>query len=124
MTLDILLTAIREGTLIPEAMFVRDDLDEILDQRDEPNFEGPSLECSERIAAVWDSEARDEALNNAVNEVCKESFLVVSRATTQHEIASYVSYDFELIGKSIALGMNDSYADFLLESYSRGEIPR
>jgi hypothetical protein len=124
MTLQKLLEEIRQGTLIPMEMFVRDDLDDILDQRDETEFEQPWLECSKRVEAAWEARTPDDSTKKTTDEVRKESFLVVSRATEQHEIASYVSDDFELICKSIALNMNDPYATGLLESYRRGEIPR
>ena len=123
-TLQTLLDEIRQGQVIPGEMFVRDDLDDILDERDKAEFEDRWLECSERIKAAWDSKAVDEATMNSMDEVRKESFLAVSRATQQHEIASYVSDDFELISKSIALDLNDPYATELLETYRSGKIPR
>ena len=123
-TLQTLLDEIRQGQVIPGEMFVRDDLDDILDERDKTEFEKHWLECAERIKAAWDSKAVDEATTNSMDEVRKESFLAVSRATQQHEIASYVSDDFELISKSIALDLNDPYATELLETYRSGKIPR
>ena len=123
-TLQPLLDEIRQGKVIPGEMFVRDDLDDILDARDKTTFEKRWLECAERIKAAWDSKAVDESTTNSMDEVRKESFLAVSRATQQHEIASYVSDDFELISKSIALDLNDPYATELLETYRSGKIPQ
>jgi hypothetical protein len=123
MTLRKLLDQITAGTLIPADMFVRNDLDDILDRRGETDFEEPWLACFERIRAAWESSAAASSAQKPMDEVRKESFLVVSKATHQHEMASYVSDDFELISKSIALGMNDPYADQLLAAYRRGEIP-
>ena len=122
--LQTLLDAIRQGKLIPREMFVRDDLDDVLDERDETEFEKPWLDCSERIKAAWESNPVDEMTTTTMDEIRKESFLAVSRATQQHEIASYVSDDFELISKSIALDLNDPYATELLETYRSGKIPR
>ncbi len=123
-TLQMVLDEIRQGKLIPKEMFIRDDLDDILDERDQTEFEQPWLDCSERIKAAWESESIDEATVKTMDEIRKESFLVVSRATGQHEIASYVSDDFELISKSLALGLNDPYATELLDFYRSGKIPR
>ena len=124
MTLQMLLDDISAGTLLPAEMFSREDLDDILDQRDASRFEQSWLECSERIRVSWEAETPSAGDAELVAQLCKESFLVVSRATQQHEIASYVSDDFELIGKSITLGMDDPYATVLLDSYRRREIPR
>ena len=104
--------------------FVRTLLDDILDERDQSDFEQPWLDCAERIKGAWDSNAVDEATTKCMDEIRKESFLAVSRATQQHEIASYVSDDFELISKSIALDLDDTYATDLLESYRSGKIPQ
>jgi hypothetical protein len=99
-------------------------LDDILDQRDDTTFEQPWLQCSARIKAAWESSDIDATTTKEIDEVRKESFLIVSRATEQHEIASYVSDDFELISKSIALNLNDPYAIDLLGSYRSGKIPQ
>ena len=124
MTLQTLLDEVRQGTLIPSEMFIRDDLNDILDERDQSDFEQPWLECSERIKTAWQATTIDDLIKKLVDEIRKESFLVVSRATQQHEISSYVSDDFELICKAIALDLNDPYASGLLNSYHAGEIPK
>ncbi|PHS04349.1 MAG: hypothetical protein COA78_16790 [Blastopirellula sp.] len=124
MTLQDILDQIANGKLLPAEMFLELDLDSILDQRDEKVFEQPWLECSERIEAAWNLKAPDGATQELMDQVRKESFLAVSRATSQHEIASYVSDDFGLISKSILLGINDTYANGLFEVYCQGKLPR
>lgn len=123
-TLKRLLDEITSGELILARTFVRDDLEQILDRRDEGAFEKPWLACSERITSAWEQAEPAEDVKGLMDEVRKQSFLVVSRATHQHEIASYVSDDFELIAKSIALGLGDAYAEALLATYRAGGIPR
>lgn len=63
MKLQKLLDEIAAGTLLPGQMFVRDDLDAILDHRDEEGFETPWLACSERIQTAWE-QASPDANNN------------------------------------------------------------
>ena len=123
MTLQKLLDEIAAGTLIPAEMFVRDDLDDILDRRGEEEFEKPWLECFRRIKTVWEQSGLAATTQELMDEARKQSFLVVSRATHQHEMASYVSDDFELISKSVVLGLSDAYATELLSIYRRGGIP-
>ena len=123
-TLQRLLDTIREGKLLPATMFDRDDRDDLLDQRDAEEFERPWLACYNRIKEEWSAREPEQAATALMDEIRKESFLAVSRATRQHEMASYVSDDFELIAKSIALDLNDEYANGLLETYEQGEIPK
>jgi hypothetical protein len=56
-------------------------------------------------------------------DIRRESFLAVSRATTQHEIASYVSDDFDLIVKAAILGLDDPFLSTMWDAYARNEIP-
>jgi hypothetical protein len=118
-----LLDEMAAGALLPGLMFMREDLDAILDRRDEEEFETPWFKCSERIQTTWEQASPDAAIRELMDEVRKQSFLSVSRATHQHEMASYVSDDFELISKSIALGLDDANAVELLSLYRREEIP-
>jgi hypothetical protein len=62
-------------------------------------------------------------LNTLVEDIRRESFLAVSRATGQHEIASYVSDDFDLIVRASLIGMTEPLLDRMWEVYERGEFP-
>lgn len=55
-------------------------------------------------------------------DIRRESFLSVSRATTQHDIASYVSDDFDLIVKAAILGFDDPFLSAMWDAYARNEI--
>ena len=123
-TLQQLLDSILRGQLLPPDMFQRDDLDDILDTRDQREFEQPWLACSKQIEQRWAEETPGAATIELIDEIRKQSFLVVSRATRQHEMASYVSDDFELICKALALESNDPYAADLLKCYQNQELPK
>jgi len=58
-----------------------------------------------------------------VTDVRRESFLAVSRATSQHEIAGYVSDDFDILARGQLLGIEDAFLEFLWDAYHRNEIP-
>lgn len=49
--------------------------------------------------------------------------MVVSGATAQHEIASYVSDDFELIAKAAATNTVRSFIQSLWSAYTRQTVP-
>ena len=75
------------------------------------------------IERHWSDIEVDQEASNLLYEVRKESFLAVSRATAQHEIASYVSDDFDLIVRGSILGVRDPFLAGLWEAYCRHEIP-
>lgn len=88
-----LLSEIESGKIPLANIFASVDCDSLLDKRDsDSSFDAMYRE-------IWD---RNEKLKFILNRdptepIRKQSFLAVSNATQQHEIASYVSDDFELI---------------------------
>lgn len=120
-----ILERIKDGTLLLPDVIVAFDHDAILDERDgDAEFEAQWLRCYNEIEDKWptaDIEPEAAALSE---DIWRESFLAVSRATTQHEIASYVSDDFDIIVRGSILGMNDQFLNDLWDAYNRNEIPR
>ncbi|MCS6162587.1 hypothetical protein G3497_22905 [Shewanella baltica] len=87
------------------------DLDFILDQRDEDQFD-----------KAWCS------LNELVTETScpldlKEIFVKLSGVTNNHEVCSYIVDDFELINKAKELGINSKFLKYLEQSYEQGRVP-
>jgi hypothetical protein len=56
-------------------------------------------------------------------EIRREAFLAASRATGQHEIASYVSDDFDLMVRARLVGVRDELLVRLWGVYERGQFP-
>ena len=120
-----ILTRIEDGTLLPPATIAKLDHDAILDERDcDAAFEAEWTRCYKEIEKNWAAFDVDQKTAGLVDDIRRESFLSVSRATTQHEIASYVSDDFDMIVRGSILGMNDPFLDRLWDVYNRSEIPR
>lgn len=116
---------IRGGTLLPASWFADLDCDAILDARDsDPNFEQEWLAARENLARKWKASRPSRAATASVEDLRRESFLAVSTATGQHELSSYVSDDFELIGWASALGDVPPVVAWLWESYAAGTLPR
>ena len=53
----------------------------------------------------------------------EEAFLIVSNATGQHEIASYVSDDFDLLCRCHVLGIKHPIIEHLWLAYQSGTFP-
>ena len=119
-----ILRRIVEGSLLAADVVRGLDHDAILDARDgDAAFELEWTRCYKAIEAQWPAADIDAETARAVEDVRREAFLAVSRATVQHEIASYVSDDFDLIGRGAILGLDDAFLNGLWEAYDRQEIP-
>lgn len=118
------LARIKEGILLPPAVIAALDHDAILDERDgDAEFEAQWMRCYKQIEDQWRCADIKQELNILKDDVRRESFLSVSRATAQHEIASYVSDDFDLIIRGAMLGVNENFLNRLWNAYNRNEIP-
>jgi len=119
-----ILTRIKDGALLPPATIAALDHDAILDERDSDTaFEAEWTRCYNEIENKWAAADVDQETAGLKNDIRRESFLTVSHATTQHEIASYVSDDFDIIVRGSILGMNDPFLNRLWDVYNRNEIP-
>ena len=110
--------------MFPHAYFADLDCDGALEVRDrDPTF------CSSWVAAFDQVNRRRKLrkINAAViavaEELRREAFLVVSQATRQHEIASYVSDDFDLIVRARVLDFEDPFVNQLWLAYEKGAFP-
>ncbi|MCI0681538.1 MAG: hypothetical protein L0Y71_05505 [Gemmataceae bacterium] len=120
-----ILRRIAGGTLLPAAAFAELDRDASLDARDhDKEFEARWVRLSEEIKCRWAAANVAEDLRALAEDIRRESFLAVSRATTQHEIASYVSDDFDLIVRGKLLALEDPFLDQLWRAYDDGRFPR
>jgi hypothetical protein len=119
-----ILSRISDGALLPAAYFSELDCDAALDARDgDSEFEAAWVRLYKQLERRWPEAAISEHLRSLAEDIRRESFLAVSRATRQHEIASYVSDDFEIIVRGRLLGETDPYLEQLWRVYERGEFP-
>jgi hypothetical protein len=118
------LTRIKDGSLIPPAVIAAIDHDTILDERDsDAIFEAQWMRCYNHIENQWRSADVKQELSIVIDEVRRESFLSVSRATAHHEMASNVTDNLDLTVRGSVLGMNDDFLNILRDAYNRNEIP-
>jgi hypothetical protein len=122
--LNSILTGIAAGSLLPSAYFAALDCDAALDARDQDaDFDGAWSRLSKEVDRRWDESIVPEDHRRLAEDIRRESFLTVSRATTQHDIASYVSDDFDLIVRSRLVNLNDPFLERLWTMYEHGQFP-
>ena len=120
-----ILERIKGGALLPLALIGALDHDVILDVRDGAvDFEAQWTRCYNSIESRWQEGNLDKDTAATAEAIRREAFLSVSNATSQHEIASYVSDDFDIMVRGSILGVNDEFLNGLWGAYSRNEIPR
>jgi hypothetical protein len=124
-SLTLILRRIVEGSLVPAAYFVGLDSDAALDAREQDKeFVASWVRLSDELECRWAKITVSEELRTLAEETRRESFLAVSRATQQHEIASYVSDDLDLIVRAQIIGLTDPLLDQLWHAYDAGEFPQ
>lgn len=113
-----------DGSLLSPDIIRILDHDAILDARDgDAKFETEWLQCYNNLEAIWPIANVTKEIVVLCEEIRRESFLAVSRATIQHEIASYVSDDFDIIIRGAILGLEKDFLNRLWSAYDRNEIP-
>ncbi len=121
---DTILVQLRTRQLLPESSFAAVDYDAVLAARDaDGEFERDWLQALEALTSRWAAAVPAAASVVAVEMVRHEAFRATSRATAQHELASYVSDDFELIALASALGVSLQLVDGMWGAYAAGTFP-
>lgn len=81
-----------------------------LDARDgDQEFVSNWMRVSDEIDRAWREAPMAEALQQLAEDTRRESFLTVSQATRQQEIASKVSVDFDLVVRERRLKRSDPF---------------
>lgn len=118
------LSRVESGALLGTAFFTKINLDQALDERDhDAPFEKKWLDAWNSTEATWKTMRHAEGAESLASRITKEVFLRASRATTQHEIAAYLSEDFELIVRDKILSINNPFVVQLWKSYEAGILP-
>jgi hypothetical protein len=118
-----LIELIRDGSLLAPAIFAHIDCDSVLDARDgDTATEREWLLAHDDLKSKWLATGPNPLDAATLDELRRVSFLAVSAATNQHELASYVSDDFELIGWASLLDAASPFVDSLWAAYSAGKV--
>lgn len=115
---------IADDSLLPIVYYHDLDCDAALAARDrDAAFVAEWIRLFEVVGRRWDAVEVAADLRLAAEDIRKESFLVVSRATRQHEVASYVSDDLDLIVRDRLVGTECRLLGRLWAVYERGQFP-
>ena len=117
-----LLARLKSQGLIQPDYFAQLDCDRALEQRgSNSRFDADWVEAYKSTEVGWSNMPVE--LRTQIDIIRQEAFMQVSRATTQHEIASYVSDDFDLICRCHVLGYEPAIVDSLWRAYELGRFP-
>ncbi|MEZ5942677.1 MAG: hypothetical protein R3C18_14890 [Planctomycetaceae bacterium] len=119
-----ILEQLESGLLLPREHMATLDHNEFLDRRDaDREFEQQWLCCRELIEAGWWKQEPTHDSEFLVDAIRDASFMTISEATGHHEIAAYVSDDFDLISRGSILLLNDDFLKSLWLTYTHHRIP-
>lgn len=122
--IDNVLERIETGSLLPASYYATIDVELSLNARDNhPTFSIEWNNLFKNIENAWECSAQPESIKTKLYTIQKSSFLLVSKATSQSELASYVSDDLDLITKAKILGVSHHFLESLWSSYESGEFP-
>ena len=117
-------TAIDTSSVLKPSNIGSLDHDEILDARDtEASFEDQWVQAFEKVNVAWEQFGQADDFEKLIEEIRHASFMAVSKVTHQHEIASYISDDFEMIAKASVTETVDPFILAMWSAYQRQEIP-
>ncbi len=119
-----LLSAINDGRVLTPDVFGKIDCDEILNSRDnDGDFDAQWNKTFTSLEKDWSDRDVPQEIEQMTEEIREISFEIANHATEQHELASYISDDFDLFARAIVLERNDSFVETLWDAYENGEIP-
>jgi hypothetical protein len=119
-----ILAAIDSGSICGPATFEGVDCDAVIDALDaSPAYEAEWLKAQEAVDQAWERAAPGPVIRDLVERIRKHVFFAVSKASNQHDIASYVSDDFDLIVRARIVGVSSGFLERLWSVYQANGLP-
>lgn len=112
-----------ENILLSSLNLDEENIDEMLDKRDSKDFEEKWLSAFHKIEQLEKSRPLTIEENTELNKICEAAFKEIFALTQHSELASYVSDDFELLGKYFHLNSQDEWLNSMYLIYSEGKFP-
>ena len=94
------------------------ELDEILDQRENPMFDREWNRVYRHV-----EELKKGTVIHESKKIQKRVFISVFERSMSDELAGYICDDFGLIAESKAVGFSDAWLDKLIACYERAVVP-
>ena len=119
-TLPELKQLLTELSLLSDVAQSDDEQCALLDSRDAQPFDDEWV----RVHKAIEQEKRASSLNTAIEDEIRElAFKKAYQNTGNGEIAGYVSDDFDLLARAIAVGYFDPWLNLLWNEYQAGRFP-
>lgn len=97
-----------------------DKIDEILDNRETPEFLDPWMEAYHAIG----ERKIDQETQDKIADIRKDIFVTIFRITQATSLPAYISDDFELISSYYLHNMESKWVNNLLSAYVDHKIPQ
>lgn len=119
-----MLASLNEGRILSGTTFANVDCDEVLQARDEePAFESEWNRCFAILDKEWSDQDISPEVDEMVDEIREQSYMIASDSTEQHDIAHCISEDFEMFARSAVLDITDPFLEALWDAYENETIP-
>jgi hypothetical protein len=118
--LELMTQKIRSGQILSPAETNVPNYDDVIGERDSVEFERQWL--SQFNALEQRSKDIDFNESEAINGLREAAYKAAFGVTESPDIAAFVSDDFELIGRAIALNVNDPWINGLWINYKNNNI--
>ncbi|NQU23182.1 MAG: hypothetical protein HQ567_18035 [Candidatus Nealsonbacteria bacterium] len=122
-TLQVLLERIECGDVVSFTTFEEIDVETALDKREQPSFEQDWLDAFNFIEAGIQANPLSEDESKLIDAVREIAYKRTYAHTEDPDLCAYVSDDFELVGKALALSLEDTWANALWLSYKSEVFP-
>ncbi len=119
--LDKIIDLINQKLIFTADMFSNVDLDSILDKRDEDPFDSDWTNALEDISKKSSVINQDDF--SKIETIRELAFKAAGELSEFGEISGYISDDFEMISKAVAVRSDNLWVSALLKKYLRNEIP-
>ena len=110
-------------SLLHRSAFTDVDLDAILDQRDDGDFEDDWIKAAEDVQYHWERFAEADTNQVVIDQIREIAFKKCHDYVNESEICGYVSDDFELMAKASAMALDSPYLANMMKIYSDGGVP-
>lgn len=117
--LELLLKKIKEDKIINYKVFNENNIDRLLDLRDEEIFDSEWIRAFSNIEKLQ----LDQNNKKLIDEIREEIYLKTYYNLGSDDIASCISDDFELISKYYILGINNDWVNSIIYVYSKNKFP-
>ena len=111
------------GKLLSKDIFKIEDIDLILDSRDEECFDDEWIRNYNSIKSIETKIVINSENEATIETICEISYKITYEATKSSDLAGYISDDFGLIAEALLIDYKDDWLNALASEYVRERVP-